>query len=547
MKVRMVHVAADGACLGVGIASLIDLFDWAARHGLGDIAAAELLRLKLLGSFPRILFFAGRGLSWRAALVLLLVAALVVGRRTRRLLVGAVVAASAAWIAAFACAAAYALDPAMGLLTTLVALVATAVLARRRTWSIAAMVLLASGLLVGFFLAQNVLMVRPEVTGGISPLYGFLPAAMVSLVTAHVLSRRRPDPPMGSARRLMRFWGLCTVSLCVTSSVAIETVRVRSRLPDPTATRVTDEFTYDVRVEGQPPAVVWTNRKRIQVLENAYGDTHRRYALDDSAGFPERIWSSRNGGFYIQSGRSIGWWSPAPDSQPIPARPSAAFLAADWVPAAFVEDPNSLRGLLVSEWLSQYAVVDRDTSTPLASGAFSGAVWSWPYATVDPSARVAFISTGMDDGHLYVFDFHALRITRAAPNLYLYETVLDPAAGLLWGARPFTGEVLGVDTHTLEIRHRIPVEPMVRDIQRDTETGDLFTCSFMFGDVFRIDRRTLAPSNIGWCGRFCRNLFFDARQRTLWVATADGLCRIALSGSAAPPQSTARIGGDASP
>src|SRR5262249_2715921 len=122
---------------------------------------------------------------------------------------------------------------------------------------------------------------------------------------------------------------------------------------------------------------------------------------------------------------------------------------------------------------------------------------------------------------------------RKAANLYLYETMLDPGAGLLWGTRPLTGEVIGVDTRTFAIRHRIPVEATVRDIQRDVGTGDLYTCSFLFGDVWRIDRRTLMPSKIGWCGRVCRNLFLDSPRQTLWVATADGICRIDLAAARA--------------
>lgn len=529
MTVRSADAAAGGACVGVGVGSLLNLLDWAARHGFGDVALPETLRLKLLGSFFRILFSGVQGVSWRGGAALVIVAALLVWRRARPIAAGACGAVAGAWIAVMACASAYALDPAIGLVPAPAALVVAALLARSRTWSVTASLILTAGILVGFFCAENLLLVRPEVTGGINPLYGFVPPVVVAVVAALLVARRKPDDPMGFARRLTLLWGVSAVGLCVTFSVALEAFRVRIRPPEPSATRVVNEFAYDVRIEGEPPAVLWTNRKRVQVLENAYGNTHRRYSLDDAAGFSERFWSSLNGGFYIQGGRNIGWWNPVPGEQPIPTRPSSSFSEPDWVPAVFVEDPLSRRNLVVSEWFSQYAVVDRDSGAVVARGVLSDAIWSWPYGTVDPSARMAFISTGMDDGQLYEFDFDSLRITRTAPNLYLYETVLDPAAGLLWGTRPFTGELLGVDTRTLEVRHRIPVEPTVRDIQRDADTGDLFTCSFLSGDVFRVDRQTLVASKIGWCGRFCRNLFLDSRHRTLWVATVDGLCRIGLS------------------
>src|SRR5262249_31727313 len=145
------------------------------------------------------------------------------------------------------------------------------------------------------------------------------------------------------------------------------------------------------------------------------------------------------------------------------------------------------------------------------------------------AARIAYVSTGIEGGWLYEFNLDSLQITRRAPSLYVYETVLDPAARLLWGARPITGEVIAIDPRSLEIRQRIAVEPTIRDITIDPQSGDLFTCSFLSGNVFRVDRRTERATQIGWCGRLCRNLYFDVPRNVLWVATGDGVCRIALS------------------
>ena len=538
MRVRIAHVAAYGATLGGGLASVVNLLDWAARRGLGDVTVPEVVRLTFVDSIVEIVF---RGLSiafsWRGALALAIVAALWVWLRTQplaRTVVGIGVAVSAAWIAAVACTTAYLLDPTSGLLASLISLIPAALLVRR-PWSVTAMVVAAAGLAFSTFSAQVVVALGQRATGYIiTPLYGFLPPAVLSLSAAWWVSKYTPDYPLGFTRGLTRFWGLSAFCVCTTFSVALESIQLRARPPEPSGIRVLNESAYDVHLKGEPPALLWTNTKLIQVLDDVYGDTHRRYALD-SVPNVERISSSFNGDFYVQGDYRIGWWGPVHDGHAIPHLPSAWLHEPDWLlavsdgsGAAFVEDPITRRLLLISEYHSRYAVVDRDTSTTIATGILSDTMIPWWYATVDAAARVAYISTAIDDGRLYEFDLDSLRITRKASNVYLYETVIDSAAHLLWGARPLTGELLGVDTRTLDIRYRIPVESAVRDIQRDAETGELYTCSFMSGNVFRVDPQTQAASKIGWCGRVCRNLFLDSRHGALWVATADAVCRIPL-------------------
>jgi len=539
MTARITRVAADAASVGVAVLTVVNLLDWGARRVIG-VAFLEILRLNLLGSFAQFLFRPLRGVSWPEGMALSIAAALLLWRRTRLLVSCAVAAALSVWAAAMACAAAYAIDPLIGVFAPLVALVGSVPLARKRSWPVLAMLIVAFGTGIGFIGAQNAALVAGPERRVASPLYGFVPPVVAALAVAWWVSMSKPDVAMRSRRRLIQLWGLGAVSLCLTFSVALESFYLRARAPEPPATRVIDEFAYDVRIEGEPPVVVWTNRNRVQVLDDAYGARHVRHALDENARRVERIWPGQDGDFYVQNGWDIGWWAPASDGQPIPRLPKAWLRTPEWVgetlagsAAAFAEDPVTKRYLIFSEWLSHYALVERDTGTVVAKGILSDAISPWPYTTVDAVRRVAFISTSMDDGHLYEFDLESPHIVRKAPNLYLYATVLEAPGGLLWGTRPFTGELLAVDTRTLEIRHRVPVEPTVRGIQRDPDTGDLFTCSLMFGNVFRIDRRTLAASKIGWCGRFCRNLFVDARRRTLWVATADGICKIGFSDSSA--------------
>jgi len=139
---------------------------------------------------------------------------------------------------------------------------------------------------------------------------------------------------------------------------------------------------------------------------------------------------------------------------------------------------------------------------------------------------VIYVTSALDDGGLYEMGLDSLEVTRKAASLYLYETAVDPARNLLWGVRPLTGEVVAVDTDTYELSHRIPVQFGLRDLQRDRRSGDLYTCSEFFGDIFRIDGRTLRVSRIGWCGRLCRDMYLDEARHTLWVATRDGICQI---------------------
>jgi len=91
-----------------------------------------------------------------------------------------------------------------------------------------------------------------------------------------------------------------------------------------------------------------------------------------------------------------------------------------------------------------------------------------------------------------------------------------------------TTELLGIDRRTSRIRHRIRIEPTLRPLAQDAKTGMLYTCSYLFGSIYRVDPRTADAEKVGWCGRLCRNLRVDPERDTLWVATADGICRMPL-------------------
>jgi hypothetical protein len=540
VRFRVARATANGACLGSGFATIFALLDWAARHGLGDPAQTQLLHLRILNSpfefgFPFVVAL----FSLRTPVVLATIAGMYLLRPTRplaRTLVAFTFAFGAMACAVIAGSAAYILAPSIAPFLPLLSFLPAILLARRPMRPVAPLATLAAGLAIGAFAAQMPMVAIQPPVGVVSPLNGFLFAAAVSLLAAWVVSRwagRRPARFSSG-----RFWGLCAFVVYTVFVIGYEAYALRARSLEGPTTRVYDGWAYDLHVLGDPPALLWTNRDTLQVLENPYGDAPHRYVLNDDAIRAERIWPAADGGFYLQADGPIGRWKAPSAGQPFAHEPAAWLTPPDWVfgvvgpdsPGTSVEDAATKRVLLVSAFQSHYAVMDRDTWTMQTKGVLSDTVWGWWYSTIDPIGRVALISAAVGDGGLYELNLDSLRVRALGLGFHVYEMVLDPPAGLLWGIRPITGEVLAIDRRTQEIRHRIPVEPTARDLTRDPDTGDLFTCALLSGDVFRIDPRTETASKIGWCGRFCRNLDIDSRRRTLWAATADGVCRIALDG-----------------
>ncbi len=540
MRLGVVRAIANGAVVGSGLATVFALLDCAARQGLADPATTQFLHLKILNSpfefgFPFVVAL----FSWRTPVVLTIIAGLYLLRPTRplaRIVVGLAFAFGAMACAVIAGSAAYILAPSIAPFLPLLSLLPAILLARRPMRPVAPLATLAAGLAIGAFAAQMPMVAIQPPVGVVSPLQGFLVAAAVSLLAAWVVSRyadRHPARFSGG-----RFWGLCAFVVYTLFVIGYEAYALRARSPEGPTTRVYDGWAYDLRVLGNPPALLWTDRDRLQVLENLYGNDPHRYVLNDGATRAERIWPASDGGFYLQADGPIGRWQAPSAGQPFAHEPVAWLTPPDWVwgaigpdgPGTAVEDAETKRVVLVSAFHSHYAVMERDTWTITAKGVLSDTVWGWWCSTIDPTGRVAIISAAVGDGGLYELNLDSLRVNGLGLGFHVYETVLDPPAGLLWGIRPITGEVLGIDRRTHEIRHRIPVRPTARDLARDPDTGDLFTCALLSGDVYRIDPPTETVSKIGRCGRFCRNLYVDSPRRTLWAATADGICRIALDG-----------------
>lgn len=504
------------------------------------VAVPERLFLTLFGSAPRVALGVALSLvkhpGWFAPPILAL---LMVFRRTRPIglaALGATLALATAWLAAFIIAFAYTLHHTLGLACAVLAVIPAVACAWWRRCPVISVAILALGFSVGMTLSGPL---NHDGAVWIPVLNVFIPFASGSLAVAGFvawLAAKRAAPPPVTVHRLMQMWGLWAI--CAGSATVVGIAAWELRVRERPAIRVLDEWAYDLYVTGEPPQLVWTNRERVQVLTDPYGTTHERYVIDENskAEYPQRIWPSPTDGFYVQGMYSVGWWKTPLGGAPIAKQPAAQFrneaMMKDGSVWVFAEDPATRRAFTISEWRSQYAVLSLDTGDVVAKGSLSSALWPAWYVAPDLGRRLLYVSSAMDDGGLYQVDLDSLAITRKASELNLYEIVFDRERNLLWGARPLTGEVVGVDIRTFEVVHRILTGPGARDLQRDPSTGDLYTCSFLYGDVYRVEAATQKASKIGWCGRLCRNLFLDTQRDTLWVGTRDAICRIPIHESA---------------
>lgn len=544
----MALVIADGAAIGAALMAAGYSLEWAARHGLGPLDLLELPRLMVSAWAPVILVGGMVSLAaGKARFAVLVLAAIWIPRQTRgaaRVLTAAALATIAAWGAAVACAMVFLLQPGTGLLVPAIGLLLAALLSRRHAWSVTAMVLLSAGAVVGAVTAQLPVIASYAFVASAdgyehvrSPLYGFLPVIVPALAAAWVVSHREFPATIGPKRRLIQYWGLCTVCLSIAVSIAVEMIQLSPGPPTKSARGVLDEFAYDIHVAGTPAALLWTNRNRLQVIDDVYGETPSRRVLDRRlVGLVEWITPSLDGGFYVPVDQEpkIAWWKPVEPSERIPYAPSGGWLRVpDWVQRGMSQlqlapDPVAGHLLVFSQVQTRYAVVDRASNTTLATGVLSDSPFSGVQVATDTMRRVALITSVIKDGAISEFDFATLQVTRRVPNRYVMMVSFDPSGDLLWGIRPFTGELVGLDRHTLQIRHRVPLEPALRSLVQDPDTGMLYTCSFLFGGIDQVDPKTLAATRLGWCGRLCRSLHLDSAHHTLWVATADRICRIPL-------------------
>jgi len=543
-----IRAAADGAAIGAGGIVGATVLEWGARHGIGDIALFELPRLRLFGwSQQGFLEAASFLISEKSVPVLIVLLALAMWRRTRpaaRAVTAAAAAAIAGWAVALGCAIAFTLSPRVTVLLAVLALGPAARLARAPRSRITGLIVLTAGVAVGTLAAQIAVVASYGIVssdeGGeqiYNPLLGFVPVVLLALAAAWFVSRFERVSPAGRFRQMARCWGLALACLAMTFVIVVEAVQLLPRAPEGGAIRVLNRFAYDVYIAGEPPALVWTDRRGAPVLDAIYGEPHQSRPLDERlADLVEKIVPSFDGGFCIAADEKpgIACWKPVPPHEQIPYAASGGWLPQpSWVNLGMSQlqvavDPATRRMLLVSEVHSRYAVVAVETNAAVTQGTFGDSIYSAATVSPDPMGGAAFIGSLAKDGTTDEFDFASLRITRSTPNLYITSIVADPSGELFWGARPLTTELLGIDRRTSRIRHRIRIEATLRPLAQDAKTGMLYTCSYLFGSIYRVDPRTADAEKVGWCGRLCRNLRVDPERDTLWVATADGICRMPL-------------------
>ncbi|MBI3784762.1 MAG: hypothetical protein HY270_15320 [Deltaproteobacteria bacterium] len=531
LRATFERLVGNGVFLGTTAAFLSLLaYSAALQWGRNWISIPERILLEVLGSGPRVLvgtfdfFVVHHGYVW-----LLVTAVLLAWRRTRPITVGLVdtlLVIIPAWLSAMVCFFGYVMDHSWGALCFPLALLPAFYLWRCRRLPILSMILLACGLCLGLTIGVPMQHDVPEI---VSPLHRFVPTALVSLLGSWLVALRTTPASSVSASRALRMWGLSVVCAASLVTVGVTTARLRPRGAPPE--RILNHWTYDLHLVGQPAELLWTDREQIHVLTNPYGEAHESYVIGAAdLRYPQRIWESPTNGFYVQLLGGLGWWkSPAPGQRiaPLPAAELRHDLLHKGSPWAFAEDPATGNVFTVSEWKSHYVVMNRDTGAAGSSGDLSAAYWGVWHFTPDLRSRLIYVSSAMEDGGLYEWNLDSLALTQRASTLDVYETVLDSQHHVLWGARPLTGEVIGVDTSSYRVLYRIVTGFGARDLQRDPGSGALYTCS-LYGDVFRVDATTQSAERIAWCGRLCRNLFLDPAHKTLWAATDDGICRIAL-------------------
>ena len=530
----------DGAFAGAAVAFTLILVDLAA--GAADVPGPPLLERaipRLIQSLQRFVFLGAPILigerSWLWLLPVPAGLLLLLWRRTRRVaMTGARLAAGlvAAWWAAVFLAVCYTLHHGLAVTALVLALPLAVGLASWRRVRVASMGVLAAALTMFPFWAMASADDHREI---VQTLPGLLSAGWIPVLAAVGISVFGAVRPARGTRRLGAMWGLSAVCLgALLFSFAFDADLAPG---EPSANRFLEDWAYDLALVGTPPQLVWTDKARIHVLADAYGPSPLHYQLQNAGlDYPQRIWPSATGGFFVQVKGAVAWFRSPPDGGRFDAGPTALYRPPQPLgdaapsPYAFAEDAEHGRVFTLSEWLSAWAFLDRQTGVVTAEGRLSDSAWPYWQLTSDPGAGVFLASSCLEDGGVFEIDLASGRITQKASGLFAYKMALDPERGLLWAARPVSGEVIAIDRATFEVRHRRHVGWGTRDVQRDGRTGELYSCSFLDGEVFRIDPTTAGLASMGRCGRFCRNLVVDSAHDALWVATRDGICRFELGG-----------------
>ena len=295
------RVVGDGACLGAGAALLTLLsYEVAIRWYPPAASLPEQLLVVVMGTGPSMIFEPFDLLILRGGYICLpIILIALVWRRSRSIVLavlGLLLMFETARLTAFATFSVYVMHHGLGFLVAPLAVLPAVCLTRWQRLPILSIVLLTGGLCVGVLVATFFQHDFPDV---VSPVHRFIPATIVAVVIAWLVSIPLRDMRSVTLRRFAHIWGLATICVACIIFVAIATQWLRPRVAPPS--RFLSQSAYDVRVTGEPPVLVWTDTEEIHVLTEPYGQTHHSYML--SGGHhrtPQRLWPSATDGFYVQ-------------------------------------------------------------------------------------------------------------------------------------------------------------------------------------------------------------------------------------------------------
>jgi hypothetical protein len=358
--------------------------------------------------------------------------------------------------------------------------------------------------------------------------------AAVSVLAAWWVTRPESKALPLNWRTYATLWGWSQHCLACCLIVYIFAFRMQQMWrPLPVTNRLRPEVAYDLLVRADPPELLWTDWVRLNVLKNVNKDPLGVAATAPALG-SERLWPVGNGGFYVQTDEGLMHGAAVDQQSPTaPLQLSRLNMPPDFRRVrGLAEDSATGQLVLATDEPPQWAFVDPD-GTLLGSGDLSGGAFlKAPFVAVAPSLRQAYISNGLYDGSLHVLDLDQRRVERQVEGLYMYYTVVDAQAGMLWGTRILLGDLVGIDLKTLEIRERIPLDFFSRKLLQDPRSRRLYTCSQAFGTVFEVNPDTGAVTRLGRCGISCRGLALDVDGGNLWAGALDGICRYPLPSKA---------------
>lgn len=340
---------------------------------------------------------------------------------------------------------------------------------------------------------------------------GFLPSLYLgSFVFAHLLAVAL------SRKRLARFVSVAGVSFEIISiSLFGAYSLIHSNFlqsPEKVGALKLDERPYYALHFYSPDILIGTDRKHVNQL--TIGDSlslSRKIIYTGS--YPERIHQSNiTNRFYVSDEGVLIF-----DNLSL----TGTFKGHDFRHPKVVEDPISNTLWTAEEWWGKANISSMLDGHLIASLEATPGSWTWPHLTADIAGRRIWRSSMLVSRDIRLYDLDSRQQIKKADDLSVYRTVFDPKRQILWGGRPFLGEIIGLDNE-LKIQKRIKVGFFVRNVLLGAD-GMLYATTYPFGEVFRIDPDS---GDIIWqkhCGWKPRGFTVDSERKLVWCSSNYGL------------------------